>query len=95
MEIVIAWFFFSILVGAVASSRGQSGFGWFVLSMLLSPLISILALLCTTNLKAETVRKTQHEELLQALRAANPNVVDVTHKEITPPRSWMGATDHA
>lgn len=39
MEIVILWFLLSIVAGAIASSKGRSGFGYFLLSLLLSPLI--------------------------------------------------------
>lgn len=42
MEIFLFWLLFSIVVGAVASSRGRSGFGWFLLAMLISPLLAII-----------------------------------------------------
>jgi len=41
---VIIWLGVSILVGALASGKGRSGFGWFILSILLSPLIGAIAL---------------------------------------------------
>lgn len=42
MSIVFAWFIFAILVGAWASSKGRSGFGYFLVSVLLSPLIGAI-----------------------------------------------------
>lgn len=42
MEIVLGWLIFAIVVGVVASSRGRSGFGWFLISALLSPLIGFI-----------------------------------------------------
>ncbi len=39
MEIVVGWFIFSVVVGIIAGARGRSGFGYFLLSILLSPLI--------------------------------------------------------
>jgi hypothetical protein len=42
VEIVIGWVIFSIVAGVIASGRGRSGFGYFLLSLLLSPLIGIL-----------------------------------------------------
>jgi len=45
MELFIAWIFFSIIAGVIASQKGRSGFGFFVLSILLSPLIGIVAAL--------------------------------------------------
>jgi len=41
---VIIWLGVSILVGALASGKGRSGFGWFILSVLLSPIIGAIAL---------------------------------------------------
>lgn len=43
MEMFIGWVGFSILAGWIANSKGRSGFGYFVLSMVLSPLIGLLA----------------------------------------------------
>ncbi len=39
MEVFIFWPVASAVVGAIASSRGRSGAGWFMLSMLLTPLL--------------------------------------------------------
>lgn len=43
MEIAIFWLFFSIVAGIIASSKGRSGFGFFLLAVFLSPLIGIIA----------------------------------------------------
>ena len=46
MDILIFWIGLSIFVGYFASKhRGRSGFGWFVLSLIVSPLIGVLILL--------------------------------------------------
>ena len=45
MEIVILWLVLSIIAGIIASNKGRSGFGFFLLAALLSPLIGILAAL--------------------------------------------------
>ena len=45
MEIFIGWMIFAIVVGVAASSRGRSGFGWFLLSLILSPLVGIILVL--------------------------------------------------
>lgn len=36
------WFLFAVGVGVLASNRGRSGVGWFLLSMLISPLLGLL-----------------------------------------------------
>jgi len=55
MLLLILWLAFAVLVGTAANARGRSGLGWFVLAILLSPLVAgvILALLldlCTRAL---------------------------------------------
>lgn len=42
LEIVIVWFALSVVAGIVAHSRGRSGFGYFMLSLLLSPLVGLI-----------------------------------------------------
>lgn len=49
MEIFIGYFVFSIVVGVAASSRGRSGFGWFILSLLISPLLTLILVLVLPN----------------------------------------------
>ena len=45
MEIFIVWFALSIVAGVIAGNKQRSGFGFFLLSLLLSPLIGIIAAL--------------------------------------------------
>jgi hypothetical protein len=42
--IVGAWVFFAILVGYAASRRGRLAFDWFVLALLISPLLAAIIL---------------------------------------------------
>lgn len=53
MELVLFWLLFSIIVGVAASSRGRSGFGWFLLSMIISPILSLILVLVLPRI-AET-----------------------------------------
>ena len=41
MEVVL-WIIFAILVGVYASSKGRSGVGWFLIAVLVSPLIGFI-----------------------------------------------------
>ena len=59
MEWVLVWLMFAIVVGAIAPSKGRSGFGWFLLATLISPLIAILALIVVPNLKPEQLREAE------------------------------------
>ena len=45
MEIFIFWFIFAIIVAVWAGNWGRSGFGYFILSVILSPLLSAFILL--------------------------------------------------
>lgn len=49
--LLFGWFILSILAGAIAESKGRSGIGYFFLSILLSPLIGILAAAFMSSLK--------------------------------------------
>ena len=42
MRLVIWWGILAVVVGFVAGARGRSGFGWFLISLILSPLIGLL-----------------------------------------------------
>lgn len=52
MEIVAFWLIFSVVAGIIASSRGRSGFGYFFLSIVLSPLIGLVLAVALPSLKA-------------------------------------------
>jgi Na+/H+-dicarboxylate symporter len=51
MEIVIPWLLFSLVVGVAANARGRSGLIWFLFSILLSPVVTLLLVLVSKNLK--------------------------------------------
>lgn len=44
MGIAALWLIFAIVVGVGASGRGRSGFGWFLLAMIISPLLAVILL---------------------------------------------------
>jgi hypothetical protein len=44
MDWLTLWFIFSIAVAVIASLLGRSGIGWFVLSLLISPLLAVIVL---------------------------------------------------
>lgn len=41
MEFVILWVALSFVAGLIAGSKGRSGFGYFALSLVLSPLVGL------------------------------------------------------
>ena len=40
----LSWVVFAIIVGVAASSRGRSGFAWFVLAVVISPVLAAILL---------------------------------------------------
>jgi hypothetical protein len=43
--VLLIWIILAIVIGNAASQRGRSGFGWFLVSLLLSPVIAGILLL--------------------------------------------------
>lgn len=52
MVIFLFWIGLSVAIGAGADGRGRSGFGWFLLSLFISPLIAFIALILLPSLAA-------------------------------------------
>lgn len=65
---ILFWFPLSIAVGVYASGRGRSGFGLFLLSVFLSPIVGLLFAVALRDKAADR----RHAELLEALRKATP-----------------------
>lgn len=57
MEIFITWFSLSIVAAVIASKKGRNGVGFFLLSILLSPIIGIPAALIATPNDSELEKK--------------------------------------
>jgi hypothetical protein len=56
MELFLFWFALAVVVGIAASSRGRSGFGWFLLAVVISPLIAGILVLVLASRAAQTPR---------------------------------------
>jgi hypothetical protein len=59
MQIFLLWIILALLLGAYASTKGRSFFGFFVLSIFLSPLIGLLVLLIV----GPNTEKIEHERI--------------------------------
>lgn len=55
MEIFFLWFAFAVVVGVGASARGRNGFGWWLLAMLISPLLAVILLALLPSIGSDTV----------------------------------------
>lgn len=62
MELWIFWLVLAGVIGVVATARNRSGFGWFVLAVLISPLLAglLLALLGRGDDGARAVTAATH-----------------------------------
>ena len=58
MEYAVYWLVLSLIAGVIASKKGRSGVGFFLLSVFLSPLIGIIcAFIATPNQRRVDYRK--------------------------------------
>src|SRR5690349_2510452 len=73
MELFVLWILFGILVGAFASVRGRSAVGWFLVSIVLTPLFAGILLGVLPN---QAVEQERHRELLAAAAAKPPDAIE-------------------
>jgi len=59
MDLVLWWLGLSVLAGVLAGNKGRSGFGFFLLALVLSPLIGILGALIAAPSTAVEMEKAQ------------------------------------
>jgi len=56
ITIIFFWLLFALAVGMIASNRGRSGFGWFILACLISPLLAVILVMLCADLSATAQR---------------------------------------
>lgn len=66
MELIIGWLVFAVVVGICASSRGRSGFGWFLLSVAISPILALILVLVMPKLGAAEAARDAGGEVVDA-----------------------------
>ena len=57
MEIFILWLALALIPAVIASKKGRSGFGYFLLAVLLSPLIGLIIALAVSPIEANVEAK--------------------------------------
>jgi hypothetical protein len=78
MEFVLfIWLIISVVVGVAANSRGRSGFGWFLISVFLSPILALLFLLVFPPLTHERDLKFDDAELRKNIRRGKRTLLDL------------------
>jgi ABC-type multidrug transport system permease subunit len=63
VEILVIWALFSLIPAAIASSKGRSALGWWLIGILLSPLLAAIIVALMSNPGVEAQR---HAELVAA-----------------------------
>lgn len=96
VEIVLSWLFFSALVGWLAYARGRTFIGFFLVSVLLSPLLGLIIVLVLKDWAAEDreerrrkeetarqerARREEHERQLEAIKVLAATKVSVADGE--------------
>lgn len=79
MAFFILWFLFSMIVGAVASAKGHSGFLFFLLALLLSPLLGLIIALVLPSDSTQS----ENELLASGARRKCPKCAELVRAEAT------------
>jgi hypothetical protein len=77
MELFLAWLALSVVAGVIASQKGRSGFGFFFLSVLLSPLVGIVAALVA----GPNVTKVEQSQIESGLSKKCPFCAEIIKQE--------------
>jgi hypothetical protein len=80
VEIFILWLALGIVAGVVAANKGRSGFGFFLLSIVLSPLIGIIAALAAKSREGIEQDKVQAWGISKDFRKG-PSCAEVVRRE--------------
>lgn len=79
MEWFLFWVLFAAVVAIVASSRGRSGFGWFLLAVIISPLLAIILVALLPSMK--TAAAGEHETPTPDTHVKCPDCAELVRKE--------------
>lgn len=62
MFYLVLWFFCGVISSVAASNKGRSGFGWFIIGLLLGPVGIVLALVMSKNQEGLEVKAIMYGE---------------------------------
>lgn len=94
MEIIVGWVILSFIVAAAAGARGRSGGRWFILALVISPVLALIFVLVIPNLndqkRAEELAD-MNRRLSQAQGGGrNPPPLDRGEKPFEPDGVFAG-----
>lgn len=79
MEIFLLWFVGAIVVAIIAGSRGRNGFGWFVLAIMLSPLLMGILVLALGRPAAAAPPIERRVQCPECMEQVHPMAVKCKH----------------
>ena len=93
----VLWFLFSVLIGYGAKARGRDGLTWFLLALVLSPLIGLIGLLAVPDKRREALQKAAAddavEEPAQAIQTPSSTGSDAEVRPAPAPDSKVTFVD--
>jgi hypothetical protein len=82
MEIFLLWLAFSFMAAYVAANKGRSGFGFFMLSLVLSPLIGFIAALIAKPIIPTPPIKFKPSEPIDSSSSKSSNLADSSAEKL-------------
>ncbi len=82
MEIFVFWIAFSFMAAYVASNKGRSGFGFFMLSIILSPIIGLIGALIAEPIKPTPPIKFKPSEPIDSSSSKSSNLADSSAEKL-------------
>lgn len=77
MTFFIFFLIFCLIVAVVAGVKGRSGFGWFIISFLISPLLSLIILLIIGDNKEDLPLVTEDQLLRNGSHRECPSCAEI------------------
>lgn len=74
---LFAWFALCIISGVVASNKGRSVIGFFLLSFLLSPIVGLIAVLVALP----NEKKVENQKIIKRIRKKCPQCAELVQRE--------------
>lgn len=90
ITIIIVWLVLWVLTMVLASKRGRLGFGWALLALLISPLLTCIILLCIGETQEHRFERIEAEERYRS-QIARKYANNAPRPPAMPPRQ---TTDH-
>lgn len=87
--LVLLWLILAIAIGAAAGQRGRSGAGWFLLAVIISPLIAGLLLVIFPDLKTRSLLEAASEPYQVDDHALKRNIEGFADDEGRRTQLWL------